>query len=39
LHTLSETSDGVMIHFFRENDICQDTGVETRDETRHLGLG
>jgi len=25
-------------HFFRHKDICQYTGVTTRDETRHIGL-
>jgi len=25
-------------HFFRDRDICQDTGVKTRDEPRHSRL-
>jgi len=31
------TSDRVKI-FFPDRDICQRTGVKTRDESRHLGL-
>jgi len=38
-HTqLTTTSDGVKT-FFQDRDICQDTGVNTPDEPRHLGLG
>jgi len=31
------TGDGVKT-FFRDGDVCQYTGVKTRDERRHLGL-
>jgi len=31
-------SDGVET-FFPDSDICQDTGVETQDEPRHVRLG